>query len=69
VIIEVIQVCWSLADTITSGRELDGLKDAMRCYNLKEGTIITEDEVDVLFEDDFKIHVMPTWKWLIGYTS
>ena len=69
VITEALQVCWSLADTITYRRELDGLKDAMRCYNLKEGKIITEDKEDVFFEDDFKIHIMPAWKWLMGYTS
>ncbi|MFO8001981.1 MAG: ATP-binding protein [Marinilabilia sp.] len=66
-ITEAIQVCWSLSDSSTNKREIDGLLDAMKCYGMNEGVIITEDEEDVFVKDHFKIVIKPAWKWLLGY--
>lgn len=65
-IVEAIQVCWTLHDQITKKREVDGLVDALTCYNLKEGTILTDDEEDEIYVKEFKIKVLPTWKWLLS---
>jgi predicted AAA+ superfamily ATPase len=64
---EAIQVSWSVYDDLTRKREIDGLTDALKCYGLKEGLIITEDEDDIFNINDFKIIVKPAWKWLLGY--
>jgi predicted AAA+ superfamily ATPase len=47
-IIEAIQVTRSLSDPETRKREIEGLLDAMRSYNLKEGLILTEDEEEMI---------------------
>lgn len=63
-----IQVCWSLYDTTTRKRELDGLLDAMEAYNLTEGVILTESEEDEIVIESKNIHVLPVWKWLLNQT-
>ena len=41
--------------------------EAMRMFNLKEGTILTQYQEDTLAEaDGLVIHVVPLWKWLLG---
>ena len=35
-ITEAIQVCWSVYNSETRGREIDGLPDALKSYNLKK---------------------------------
>lgn len=62
---EAYQVCLLLDDPDTKKREIDGLLDAMKCYNLKQGYILTDDE-EAEFEIDGKtIIVKPVWEWLI----
>jgi|GEM_PF-4654074 len=41
---------------------MDGLKEAMKIYDLKEGLILTEDEENEFSQDGFKIIVKPIWK-------
>jgi predicted AAA+ superfamily ATPase len=65
IITEAIQVCWSLYDSITRKRELNGLLDAMEAYNLSSGIILTESEEEELIVESKKIHVIPVWKWLL----
>ncbi len=64
-IIQAIQVCWSLYDDKTKQREINGLVEAMKAYQLKEGLILTEDESDSLIIDDKTINIMPVWLWLL----
>ncbi len=64
-IVQAIQVCRTLYDKSTESRELDGLMEAMRQYGLKEGLILTEDEENSYYFDDFSITVKPVWKWLL----
>jgi len=55
-----IQVCFELTET-NKERELAGLQEAMKAYNLTEGTIIT-------FGQEFSesnIKVIPAWKWML----
>jgi hypothetical protein len=80
-IVEAIQVTQSLSDFDTRKRELQGIVDALKTYNLKEGLILTEDEEFEVIVDEkgkemrderreigdgrFVIKVKPIWKWLL----
>lgn len=46
-------------------RETDGLIEACRWLNIKEGAIITNDEEKEMELDGISISVLPAWKWLI----
>lgn len=61
-ITQAIQVCYEL-NRDNREREIEGLKEAMEKFNLKEGLILTYNQ-----EDEFKhegIKVIPVWKWLL----
>jgi len=60
------QVCQSIENSGTKSREINGLLEAMRQYDLYEGFILTEDEEDIIKLNDLTIHVIPVWKWLLG---
>lgn len=68
-IVEAIQVSWSVYEEQTRKRESEGLCDALRCYNLKEGLILTDSEEHTYEYDGFKINVKPVWKWLLGEST
>ena len=62
---EAIQVTVSLENQETYKREIDGLINAMKEYNLKNGTIITRNERKSLEIDGMVINVIPIWQWLL----
>jgi len=64
-ITKAIQVTKSLENLETKKRELNGLLDAMKTYNLTQGTILTENENDEFEFDGYKVVVMPIYKWLL----
>ena len=64
-ITEAIQVCHTFDLPDTREREIKGLIDAMQCYGLKEGMIITNDMDEHVSIDGFKIEIIPAWKWLV----
>ncbi len=47
-------------------RELAGLYESMEMFDLKEGTLITENQEETIQKDSFTIHIVPAWKWLLG---
>lgn len=60
------QVTISLKDLETRERELNGLISAMNAFGLKEGFIITLDEIDEIeVDDDRLIHVLPYFRWCL----
>ncbi|NCO97428.1 MAG: ATPase [Candidatus Aenigmarchaeota archaeon CG_4_10_14_0_8_um_filter_37_24] len=61
---EAIQVCYIL-DKDNKKREIDGLLEVMNMFNLKEGFILTEEQEDELEVNNKKIHVIPTFKWMM----
>jgi len=65
-IVRAIQVTVHLSDERVKEREVSGLLEAMKAYNLQEGLILTETEQDVIKEDGFQITVTPIWKWLLS---
>lgn len=66
-----IQVCANLADPATKQRELDGLLEALARLSLREGYILTESEesTQLLKKNNmnYKIHIIPIWKWLLNF--
>lgn len=46
-------------------REIGGLMEAMKKFNLQEGIILTMDEEKNFEIDGKKIFVRPVWKWLL----
>ncbi len=46
-------------------RELEGLREAMKAYDLEEGFILTKDTEELIEMDGRKIFVRPVWKWLL----
>lgn len=63
-ITQVIQVCFELT-TENKEREIEGLKEAMIKFKLKEGLILTYDQEDEFNIKGKKIIVKPVWKWLL----
>ncbi|MEK6903487.1 MAG: ATP-binding protein [Nanoarchaeota archaeon] len=64
-ITKAIQVCLTLDSPITKQREVDGLLEALKEYNLREGLILTFEQADELLIDGKKILIKPVWKWLL----
>jgi len=64
-ITKAIQVTWELSDK-NRDREIKGIFEAMKKFELKEGLILTYDEEEEIIKDDLKIKVMPVWKWLLN---
>lgn len=68
-IVEAIQVTQSLENNTTKAREVKGLVDAMKTYNLNSGLILTEGEEgkeEVKIEGKrATIQILPLWKWLL----
>ena len=64
-IIQAIQVTASIADLKTEKREIEGLKEAMEKYNLKEGYIITKDTEKTINLEGRIIHIKPIITWLL----
>lgn len=64
-IIQAIQVTVSIKNEITRKRELEGLIEAMKTYNLNTGLILTQDEEDELIIEGKKIIIKPVHHWLL----
>ncbi len=60
-----VQVCFSLNDPLTRKREISLLIQAMEELDLRESTIVTMDEEDVMEEGDKRIKIIPAWKYLL----
>lgn len=61
----VIQVCYELNDE-NFQREMNGLTEAMRKFDLHEGLIVTADDEDEFNTDAGKVNVVKAWKWMAG---
>ncbi len=62
---EAIQVTYEMSDDKTKQRELKGLVEACKKFNLKYGTIVTYDSEDELVQDGIEIKIVPFSKWHI----
>lgn len=64
-IVQAIQVTTTLSNPEVRKREIEGLIEAMRVYDLQEGIILTENDNDTIEMDGLRISVIPIWKWLL----
>lgn len=64
-IVQAIQVTTSLGADKVKEREVEGLVEAMKAYQLNEGLILTENEYASLDVEGLRIEVLPLWKWLL----
>ncbi|MFH1053023.1 MAG: ATP-binding protein [Candidatus Woesearchaeota archaeon] len=62
-ITQAIQVCLDLSNPETKKREIDGLKNAMSKYRLKQGLILTMEHEEIINAKG--ITIKPVWKWLL----
>ncbi|NOX71546.1 MAG: ATP-binding protein [Candidatus Micrarchaeota archaeon] len=62
-IAEAIQVSFSLENEATRKRELKGLMEALRAYNLDSGIIITSGESGRITIENKTIKIVPFYKW------
>ena len=66
-IVDAYQVTISMADAKTRKRELDGVREAMDVFGLREGYVITREEAEeVTLEDGRQIHVLPFYRWCLA---
>ena len=63
-----IQVCWEL-DRENLHRETSGLMEAMKAFQLKEGTIVTLSQNDHIVEDGMKITIVPFHEFVSRYQN
>jgi predicted AAA+ superfamily ATPase len=57
-----IRVCWTLEEKTTRGREIRGLKEAMKELKVKKGTVVTWNEQEHIDEG---INAVPAYRWLL----
>lgn len=60
-----IQVCFEFNEE-NKNREITGLLEALKEFNLKGGLILTYNQNDEFLFEGKKIVVKPVWKWLLG---
>lgn len=65
-----IQVCLHLDSAETRTREIEGLREALKTYQLEMGLIITTADSDLIaLEEGVIVKVMPIWQWLLKSDS
>ena len=62
-ITQAIQVCYELNED-NKEREINGLKEALTKFSLKQGLILTHNQEDIIETQSKKMLVKPVWRWL-----
>lgn len=65
-VVQAIQVSATLQQRDTREREIAGIKEAMQTYQLKTGLILTENEEEIIENEEGNIYILPIWKWLLS---
>ncbi len=60
-----IQVCETMADSVTRKREVSALQEAMAELNLSSGIIVTRHEEEQIEVEVGEIEVIPVWRFLL----
>ena len=63
-----VQVCWELHERNES-RELKGLAEALRTFEIRDGLILTYNQEEERRIDEHRIPVLPVWRWLLMNTQ
>ncbi|SNZ02719.1 hypothetical protein SAMN06265182_0192 [Persephonella hydrogeniphila] len=64
-----VQVSYSLYNEETKEREINGLLEAAKFLNVKNGIILTFDEFDQIINDDIEIKIFPAYYYLITFLN
>jgi predicted AAA+ superfamily ATPase len=64
-VVEAMQVTLSVVDNKTRRREIKGLTECCKRFNLTKGTIVTIDDNEVIEVDGIKISIVPAWKYCL----
>jgi len=64
-ITEAIQVTYDMSEDETKTREIKGLVEACKKFNLPSGTIISYDSEESFFQDGIQIEVIPFYKQVL----
>ena len=59
------QVTWTMSDSDTRKREIDGLLEASTQTGCDNLYIITKEDEEELSVESKQIHILPAWKWLL----
>lgn len=62
---QLIQVCWSVSDRETLGREIKALKEAAAITRCKNLILLTPNGEQTLEMDDLTVQVLPVWRWAL----
>ncbi len=62
-ITKAIQVTYDISNEDTKNREINGLVNACKKFNLNKGFIITYDNEDKLLVNEIEIYLIPFYKW------
>jgi predicted AAA+ superfamily ATPase len=60
-----MQVTYDMSEHETKQREIKGLAEACRNFNLTHGNIITFDSEDEIVQDGITIQIVPFYKWSV----
>ena len=53
-----------MSDENTKNREIKGLVNACKNFNLQNGVIVTYDSEDEILVDNITINLVPFYKWV-----
>lgn len=60
-----LNVCYEIKSSETREREIKGLIEAMKRLSLKEGTVVTSEQKELIKTEAGEINVIPLWQWLL----
>ncbi len=63
---QLVQVCWDMTDELTRKREIKSLKQAMSETGIRNGTIVTYSQEELIKDANLHIDVMPGWKYFLS---
>ena len=66
-VVQLIQVCHSLANTKTLRRETDALTETASELDCSDLLIITWDREETIEKNGWKIKIVPAWQWMINH--
>jgi predicted AAA+ superfamily ATPase len=63
--VDAVQVTFSMKHHAVRKREIEGLVEALKAFDLPRGIILTYDEFDSIDVDGRTIEVQPAWYWML----
>jgi len=61
-----LNVSYEMEPPETREREIRGLVEAMKRLSLKEGTVVTSEQKELIKTEAGEINVIPLWQWLLA---